>query len=180
MENELRFLGGDLLFDGGSLAMSEDCCCNEPEELTGTCNGRTFTFPSFFVVDFRNVGDYDDSTPAGCDECDVVGGVRELAFDSIMACGAFTTGYCRLVYAQDLGAVPGCGTVPYRYLLLFDLPCTGTGNILLQAATQPTGTTFLSNTVPFTTNLMGFTITLPNAAPGSGQCDIAPATVDVL
>jgi hypothetical protein len=30
MANELRFLDGDLLFDGGKLAMSEDCCCGEP------------------------------------------------------------------------------------------------------------------------------------------------------
>lgn len=27
MANELRFLDGNLLFDGGNLAMSEDCCC---------------------------------------------------------------------------------------------------------------------------------------------------------
>ena len=35
MANELRFLDGDLLFDGGSLAMNADCCC---EGTAPTCS----------------------------------------------------------------------------------------------------------------------------------------------
>lgn len=178
MANEVRFVGGSALFVGGSLAMSEDCCCNEPEELTGNCNGRTFTYPSFVVVDFGAVGSYDDSTPDACDECDVIGGVRELPFEAIYACNLFSTGYCRIAYTQDLGSVPGCGTTPYRYVFTFDVPCTGTGDIIVGAFVQPTGSSFIDNNVPFTTNLMGFSGAIPT--PGGGQCDTTPASVTVL
>lgn len=31
MANELRFVDGDLLFDGGNLAMHADCCCGDAD-----------------------------------------------------------------------------------------------------------------------------------------------------
>lgn len=56
MANELRFLDGDLLFVGGNLAMSEDCCCDDvpvayceacdedlPDEVSVTISGFVAT-----------------------------------------------------------------------------------------------------------------------------------------
>jgi hypothetical protein len=159
----------------GGRTRNEDCCCaDEPEEVTGNCNGRTITFPSFFVVDYGAVGSYDDSTPPACDICDTVGGVRELRDYTLSSCGAVAPGFCTLQYLQSLGTTCGLND---SYSLRFDIPCSGTGNIFYSishfgASVAATGS------ISFTTNLMGFTAT---ASTGSSSiCDVHPGTLSVL
>ena len=34
---DIRFVSGQILFDGGAIAMSDDCCCEEPCDLNNYC-----------------------------------------------------------------------------------------------------------------------------------------------
>lgn len=175
MANELRFVDGNLLFVGGSLAMNADCCCDAPDEVTANCNGRTFTFPSFFVVDFGTVGSYDDSTPPACDVCDFIGGVWELPYETLLGCGVVTPGYCRLSYTAN--ANPPCGLSILRYVLTFELPCSGTGDILVSAVIEGASVAY-TTTIPFTTNLMSYGGTVGSGV--SVNCDTYPGAVSVF
>ena len=171
MANELRFLDGDLLFVGGDLAMSADCCCEEGTVYTIECLSNLYTFPDRVTVDFGSI------TGAGC--CATgIGGVRTLFAESGPAIIGGPTRVSMDWSLCDDSAPPPCGfgnTEQWR-LNLF-VPCDGS-DMTAVAGTRCGGSEVLwrSTTLPHQFDFTSWSTTLP--LDGAAGCT-PPATVSV-
>jgi len=88
MANELRFVGGDLLFNGGSLAMGGDCCCGGEALpcLSWNNSGVRASISLNVEIDNLTIG-----TGGGCALCGTISTSRILSYTT---CAGFSSVWC--------------------------------------------------------------------------------------